>query len=67
MKNEKNDLHDYSDVAENYDRYLEVMYRDFDAQHRVITDGTDLSEEMCRVCSEKAVTGSLKLMMTRAR
>lgn len=25
------DLHDYKDVAENYDRYLEVMYRDFDA------------------------------------
>ena len=25
------DLHDFSDVAENYDRYLEVMYKDFDA------------------------------------
>ena len=25
------DLHDYKDVAENYDRYLEVMYSEFDA------------------------------------
>ena len=24
------DLHDYKDVAENYDRYLDVMYRDHD-------------------------------------
>lgn len=78
------DLHDFKDVAENYDRYLEVMYSDFDAhegfqdfylelakkygkdgvidvacgtgavllylaQHGVMADGTDLSEEMCRV------------------
>ena len=90
------DLHDYKDVAENYDRYLEVMYRDFDAhegfqefylelakkygkdgvidvacgtgavllylaQHGVMADGTDLSEAMCRVCSEKAVAQNLKL------
>ena len=30
------DLHDYKDVAENYDRYLEVMYRDFDAHEGLI-------------------------------
>ena len=24
------DLHDYKDVAENYDRYLEVMYSEHD-------------------------------------
>ena len=82
------DLHDFKDVAENYDRYLEVMYSDFDAhedfqdfylelakkygkdgvidvacgtgavllylaRHGVMADGTDLSEEMCRVCSER--------------
>ena len=90
------DLHDYSDVAENYDRYLEVMYRDFDAhegfqdfylelakkygqagvldvacgtgavllylaQHGVKADGTDLSQEMCRVCGEKAASENLDL------
>lgn len=90
------DLHDYKDVAENYDRYLEVMYRDFDAhegfqdfylemakkygkdgvidvacgtgavllylaENGVIADGTDLSEEMCRVCSEKAAAKNLNL------
>ena len=90
------DLHDYSDVAENYDKYLEVMYSDFDAhegfqdfylelakkygqdgvidvacgtgavllylaRHGVIADGTDLSEEMCRVCREKAAAQNLKL------
>ena len=27
------DLHDYRDVAENYDRYLEVMY-EYDDFHR---------------------------------
>jgi len=27
------DLHDFKDVAENYDRYLEVMYSEVD--HRV--------------------------------
>ena len=83
------DLHDFKDVAENYDSYLEAMYRDFDAhegfqvfylelakkygvggvidvacgtgavllylaEHEVIADGTDLSDEMCRVCREKA-------------
>lgn len=90
------DLHDYKDVAENYDRYLEVMYRDFDAhegfqdfylelakkygkdgmidvacgtgavllylaEHGIIADGTDLSEEMCRVCSDKAAAKNLNL------
>lgn len=25
------DLHDYKDVAENYDRYLDAMYAEFDA------------------------------------
>lgn len=90
------DLHDFKDVAENYDRYLEVMYRDFDAhegfqdfylelakkygkdgvidvacgtgavllylaEHGVIADGTDLSEEMCRVCGQKAVEKNLDL------
>ena len=109
------DLHDYKDVAENYDRYLEVMYKDFDAhegfqdfylelakkygkdgvidvacgtgavllylaehgvidvacgtgavllylaEHGVIADGTDLSEEMCRVCGQKAAEKNLDL------
>ena len=90
------DLHDFKDVAENYDRYLEVMYRDFEAhegfqdfylelakkygkdgvidvacgtgavllylaEHGVIADGTDLSEEMCRVCGQKAVEKNLDL------
>lgn len=83
------DLHDYDDVAENYDLYLDVMsktenahegfqdfYLDFArqygtdgvidiacgtgavllnlAEHGIMADGTDLSEAMCRVCSEKA-------------
>lgn len=83
------DLHDYKDVAENYDLYLEVMYKvqnaheGFEecylelakkygeggvvdiacgtgavllylAQHGIKADGTDLSEEMCRVAAKKA-------------
>lgn len=83
------DLHDYDDVAENYDLYLDVMYKEHDAhegfqefyldfakqygkdgvidiacgtgavllylaEHGVTADGTDLSEAMCRVCSQKA-------------
>ena len=83
------DLHDYKDVAENYDRYLDVMYSDVDhhknfqefylslakqygaagvidvacgtgavllylCEHGINAEGTDLSEEMCRVCSLKA-------------
>ena len=91
------DLHDYKDVAENYDRYLDVMYnQEFDkhegfqdfylelakkygkdgvidvacgtgavllylAEHGIIADGTDLSEEMCRVCAEKAAGKNLDL------
>ena len=90
------DLHDFKDVAENYDRYLEVMYREFDAhegfqdfylelakkygkdgvidvacgtgavllylaEHGVIADGTDLSEEMCRICEQKAAAKNLDL------
>ncbi|MBP5794206.1 MAG: methyltransferase domain-containing protein [Spirochaetaceae bacterium] len=84
------DLHDYKDVAENYDRYLEVMYsQEFDrhenfqefylelakkygrggvvdvacgtgavllylAERGIIADGTDISEEMCKVAGAKA-------------
>ena len=90
------DLHDYRDVAENYDRYLEVMYsvrdnyagfREFYlelakqygsggvvdiacgtgavllylAEHGIMADGTDLSEEMCRVAASKAEKMGLKL------
>lgn len=91
------DLHDYSDVAENYDLYLEAMYADFDAHEgfqdfyldlakkygsggvvdiacgtgavllylaeRGIRDidGTDLSEEMCKVAAAKAAQKSLRL------
>ena len=91
------DLHDYKDVAENYDRYLDVMYnQEFDkhegfqdfylelakkygkdgvidvacgtgavllylAEHGVKADGTDLSEEMCRVCGQKAAAKKLDL------
>ena len=91
------DLHDYKDVAENYDRYLDVMYnQEFDkhegfqefylelakkygkdgvidvacgtgavllylAEHGVTADGTDLSEEMCRVCAQKAAAKNLDL------
>ena len=90
------DLHDYRDVAENYDRYLDVMYsvrdnyagfREFYlelakqygsggvvdiacgtgavllylAEHGIMADGTDLSEEMCRVAASKAEKLGLKL------
>ena len=84
------DLHDYKDVADNYDRYLEVMYSQEHSNHEgfqefylklakqygdggvvdiacgtgavllylaergIEVDGTDLSEEMCRVADEKA-------------
>ena len=90
------DLHDYRDVAENYDRYLEVMYA-HDAHHEhfqefylqlaqrygaggvvdvacgtgavllylaergIDVDGTDLSEEMCRVAAGKAAALGLRL------
>ena len=90
------DLHDYKDVAENYDRYLEVMYAHEDhhehfqefyldlarkygaggvvdvacgtgavllylAEHGIDADGTDISEEMCRVAAAKAEVKGLKL------
>ena len=91
------DLHDYRDVAENYDRYLEVMYTsEFDkhenfqefylnlarkygqggtvdiacgtgavllylAERGIEIDGTDLSEEMCRVAARKAAEKNLNL------
>ena len=84
------DLHDFKDVAENYDRYLDVMYsQELDkhenfqefyldlakkygkdgvvdvacgtgavllylAERGIIADGTDISEEMCRVAGVKA-------------
>ena len=90
------DLHDYRDVAENYDRYLEVMYAHDDhhehfqefylqlaqrygaggvvdvacgtgavllylAEHGIDVDGTDLSEEMCRVAAGKAAAMGFQL------
>lgn len=90
------DLHDYKDVAENYDRYLEVMYSEFDAHEEfqdfylglarkygqdgvvdiacgtgavllylaergINIDGTDLSEEMCKVAASKAEKMNLHL------
>ena len=90
------DLHDYRDVAENYDRYLQVMYETEDhfenfqefyyelaktygqggvvdiacgtgavllylAERGVDVDGTDLSEEMCRVAASKAERMGLRL------
>ena len=90
------DLHDYKDVAENYDRYLEVMYAHEDnhrgfqefylklakeygqggvvdvacgtgavllylAERGISVDGTDLSEEMCRVSLAKAKEKGLDL------
>lgn len=90
------DLHDYKDVAENYDRYLEVMYAHEDnhwgfqefylklaekygqdgvvdvacgtgavllylAERGIDVDGTDLSEEMCRVSLGKAKDMGLNL------
>lgn len=83
------DLHDYRDVAQNYDRYLEVMYEKenahkgfqefylsfakkygsggvvdiacgtgavllYLAEHGIMADGSDVSEEMCNVCGKKA-------------
>ncbi len=91
------DLHDFKDVAENYDRYLEVMYTtEFDkhenfqefyldlaksygqggtvdiacgtgavllylAERGIEVDGSDLSEEMCKVASAKAEKMGLDL------
>lgn len=90
------DLHDYQDVAENYDRYLEVMYAHGDhhenfqefyldlarkygaggvvdvacgtgavllylAERGIEIDGTDLSEEMCKVAAAKADAMGLRL------
>ena len=90
------DLHDYQDVAENYDRYLEVMYAHEDhhenfqefyldlarkygsggvvdvacgtgavllylAERGIDIDGTDLSEEMCKVAAAKADAMGLRL------
>ncbi len=90
------DLHDYQDVAENYDRYLEVMYAHEDhhenfqefyldlarkygsggvvdvacgtgavllylAERGIDIDGTDLSEEMCKVAAAKADAMGLHL------
>ncbi len=91
------DLHDYKDVAENYDRYLDVMYtQEFDkhenfqefylelarkygqegtvdvacgtgavllylAERGIEVEGTDLSEEMCKVAAAKAENMGLKL------
>ena len=87
--NKKMDIHDYSDVAENYDLYLDAMYKNQDnhagfldfyldfakeygrdgvidiacgtgavllhlAENGIMADGTDLSEAMCKVASEKA-------------
>ena len=84
------DLHDFKDVAENYDRYLDVMYSQENSMHEnfqefylelakkygsggvvdvacgtgavllylaergIIADGTDISEEMCKVAEAKA-------------
>ena len=90
------DLHDYQDVAENYDRYLEVMYAHEDhhenfqefyldlarkygsggvvdvacgtgavllylAERGIDIDGTDLSEERCKVAAAKADAMGLHL------
>lgn len=91
------DLHDYKDVAENYDRYLEAMYSNGQDHHEnfqefyyelakkygengvvdiacgtgavllylaergIMADGTDLSEEMCKVCAGKAEKMGLNL------
>ena len=90
------DLHDFKDVAENYDRYLDVMYASEDhhenfqefylnlakqygqggvvdiacgtgavllylAERGIEIDGTDLSEEMCKVAAAKAEEMNLKL------
>ena len=90
------DLHDYKDVAENYDLYLEAMYSQennhegfqefylnlarhsgkggvvdiacgtgavllYLAERGIEVDGTDLSEEMCRVAAAKAEAMGLSL------
>ncbi|SEQ12649.1 Methyltransferase domain-containing protein [Treponema bryantii] len=91
------DLHDFKDVAENYDRYLDVMYSQENSMHEnfqefylelatkygsggvvdvacgtgavllylaergIIADGTDISEEMCKVAGAKAEKLGLKL------
>lgn len=91
------DLHDYRDVAENYDLYLKAMYTGGSDKHEhfqefyldlarkygshgvvdvacgtgavllylaragIDIDGTDLSEEMCRVAAEKAEALGLNL------
>ncbi len=90
------DLHDFKDVAENYDRYLDVMYAGEDhhenfqefylnlakqygqggvvdiacgtgavllylAERGIEIDGTDLSEEMCKVAAAKAEKMKLQL------
>ena len=91
------DLHDFKDVAENYDRYLEVMYTEGQDNHEgfqefyydlakkcgaggvvdiacgtgavllylaergIDVDGTDLSEEMCKVADAKAKEQGFKL------
>lgn len=90
------DLHDYKDVAENYDRYLDVMYEKEDAHHGfkefylklaqqygeggvidvacgtgavllylaengIDVEGTDISEEMCKVSGQKAKAKGLDL------
>ena len=91
------DLHDFKDVAENYDRYLEVMYSQENSMHEnfqefylelarkygaggvvdvacgtgavllylaqsgIEIDGTDISEEMCRIAMNKAKALGLQL------
>ena len=90
------DLHDYKDVAENYDKYLDVMYQNEDnhhgfqkfylklakeygqngvvdvacgtgavllylAENGIDVDGTDISEEMCKVSLLKAKEKGLDL------
>ena len=92
------DLHDYKDVAENYDRYLEVMYEKEDnhrgfkefylklarqygqngvvdvacgtgavllylAENGIDVEGTDISEEMCKVSLQKAKDKGLDLKL----
>ena len=96
------DLHDFRDVAENYDRYLEVMYTQgtdhhegfqefyldlarkygsggvvdvacgtgavllYLAERGINVDGTDLSEEMCKVAAAKAEALGLSLSIIPA-
>ena len=90
------DLHDFKDVAENYDRYIEAMFSNNDsyegfldfylelaykygaggvvdiacgtgdvllylAEHGIDVDGTDISEEMCKVAAKKAEKMGMKL------